>query len=321
MISDSRKYGIIRHGVVAAYDKDAMSAVIQPDGPGGLIKDVICLFTRYDPNTNAFSFRPPTARAPCIYTEIDGTYYLLGVHAPLNYTNTEFKSEFGNIDNYTPPTFQHHIITPGSVVDTNGNGAEESFTETMKTIEMVKDKLYSVWNLLNQIWENACLIFRLYSGPLDVTAEVTEEKECNTTVKVRSTLSEKEEGQQTTIDIRAGKDADIFQININGAPLIHVDKDRNVQIVAKQIDVSATEKINYTAKEINTSAQEKISYDTKEINTSASEKLNYDTKEIKTSASEKISYETKNLQTEASDKINFKSKDASFMDCDKVELP
>lgn len=244
--------GEIKVGFVTAYDQNTMTAVIQPEGLGGIIKDVVCLFDRYDPKNGAFSFRAPSENSPCLYTTIKGTTYLLGLFPPENMTEegSKFESLYGNTTNRTPPGMLQPIVKPGNTIDTNSMGSEDTFTDTMKKIIMFPKKLYSIWNIMNCIWENMCMIFRLYSAPLDVTAEVTKDDECNTTVKVRKVVKEREEDATTMIDLRMGKDADIIQMNINGKPFIHVDGDRNVIIMAGNIDLNA-KNINYNSDTFN----------------------------------------------------------------------
>lgn len=245
--------GIVLKGTILGYDQENMTATIASENPVGIIYNVVCLFDRCDYKNAAYSFRAPSEGADCIYTTINGTTYLLGIFPPVNLTDetcNSFKSDYGNTRSRKPKTMLQHKVKPGNTIDTNSMGSEDTFTDTMKKIIMAPNKLSSIWNIMNSIWENICLIFRLYSGPMDVTCEVDEKEKCNTTVKVRREICERKEDATTTIDLRMGNDADIIQLNINGAPLLHVDQDRNVIIIAKKIDLTATQ-INYNADEFN----------------------------------------------------------------------
>lgn len=247
--------GDIKKGKVIGYDQESMTAIIEPeDMPGVNIQNVVCLFDRYDENNNAFSFRAPSVGSPCIYTKIGNETFLLGLYPPLNITDksdeVEDNSLYGGILTRKPKGMRQYSVEPGNIIDTNSFGSEDSFSDTMKKIVIFPKKLSSIWNALNFVWENICLIFRLYTGAMDITSEVNTDNTCDTTLKFRKTLTEREQNATTIVDLRIGNDANVIKLFINGKPFVHVDADRNVEVIAKQIDVHATN-INFDANEFN----------------------------------------------------------------------
>jgi len=244
--------GEVKTGIVTKYDETTMTAVIQDSE--GIMHNVVCLFDRYDPKTGAYSFRAPSEESPCLYTTIGETTYLLGLFPPLNMTPEGIhpkNSSCNNTENRTPQGMLESIVKPGNVIDTNSNGSKENFTDSEKNIILASGKLESLWNLINFVWKNTCQMFKLYSGPMDVTAEVTDKEECNTTIKWRKTLEERKDGvKHTLLDLRIGKDAGVVELQVNGSTLLHIYENKDILLIANDIKINA-KKIEYNADEVN----------------------------------------------------------------------
>lgn len=236
--------------IVNGYDPTTMTATITPYDGSGLIRNAVCQFSRYDPTNAAFSVTPPCIGAPCLYTQIGGETFILNTFPPMN-INTEDnqnQSPLSAFQNRTPTEMSNNNTLPGNTSSTTSFGSEETLTDMTKKIIIVADKLSSIWNMLNCVWENICSIFRLRTAGVDVLCEVNEANETNTTINVRRTTGERT--GVSVINLEMGTDADIITLKINDVEFLHIDAERNVTLTAKNIDVNALN-INYNADEFN----------------------------------------------------------------------
>lgn len=241
----------INRGIVSGYDAKTCTAIVIPYNGSGILRDVICPFSRYDPVNGAYSVTPPCIGSPCIYVEDGGETVILALYPPANF-NTEgtenVVSPFSSTISRTPTEMQNKNTLPGNPSATTSLGAEETFTDSMKKLILSPGKLSSVWNLLNCVWENVCSIFKLYSSGADVECDVDTENNTNTRIRVRRTVSEKE--SVSVIDLNLGKNADIIKLLIDGVEYLHIDAERNTSITAKAVTLNATT-ITFNADELN----------------------------------------------------------------------
>lgn len=233
--------GLIRRGIVTAYDPNTMTATVVPYDGSGILQNVVCQFSRYDPRNGAYAVTPPSINAPCLFTQAGEETFILGTFSPINVnadTNGQVLSPTNATINRGPSTMRNSGTLPGNPSATTSMGAEETFTDNMKKIIMSPGKLASIWNMLNCIWENWCSIFRLRSGPADIFCEVDTSDNTNTTINVRRTVEERT--GTSVVNLNIGKDADVIQLNINGVEFLHVDADRNTTITAKNVTLNGT---------------------------------------------------------------------------------
>lgn len=234
--------GTLGRATVVGYDSTTMTARISPYTGGSIIDNVVCPFTRNDPQSGAYSITPPSIGSQCLYTEILGEVIIIALFPPANFnciTNKDRTSPLSATINRTPNDMLNVNTTPGNTSNTNALGSEEAFTDMMKKIIMSPGKLSSVWNLLNCVWANICSIFRLQSGGVDVFCEVDSNNNTNTTINVRRTVGEKETG--SVINLQLGQDAGIITLNINGEEYLHADAERNTTITAKRVVLNGTD--------------------------------------------------------------------------------
>jgi hypothetical protein len=233
--------GVISRGIVTGYDPNTMTATIVPYDGSGVLQNVVCQFSRYDPRNGAFAITPPSINSPCLFTRTGEETFILGTFPPINAnaeSNNSVSSPLNATVNRGPSAMRNSGTLPGNPSATTSMGAEETFTDNMKKIIMSPGKLASIWNLLNCIWENWCSIFRLRSGPADVFCEVGTDDTTNTTINVRRTAGER--SGISVVNLNIGQTADVIQLNINGAEFLHVDADRNTTITAKNVNLTGT---------------------------------------------------------------------------------
>ena len=71
--------GTLGRATVVGYDANTMTARISPYTGGSIIDDVVCPFTRNDPQSGAYSITPPSIGSQCLYTEILGEVIIIAI--------------------------------------------------------------------------------------------------------------------------------------------------------------------------------------------------------------------------------------------------
>lgn len=242
------KTPVIGRGIVAAYDKTRMTAIVVPYDGSATLTDVACPFLRSDITNGAYSFTPPTVGSPCIYVKAGGETYILAIYTPVNLSgkNTAI-SPYGQSISRVPDAMTNADTLPGNTSSTNSLGSEESFTDTMKRIIMIPSKLSSIWNIVNCVWENVCTIFRLTAAGFDIKAECNSLDKTDTIIRVRRSVNEN--GGPSAITLVMGNTADVLSLAIDGSEILHIDGEKNVTINSANVVVK-TNDVDWTAANI-----------------------------------------------------------------------
>lgn len=253
------KQPVIGRGIVSAYDKTRMTAIVVPYDGSAVLSDVACPFLRSDITNGAYSFTPPTVGTPCIYVRAGGETYILALYAPVNLTSdVSTISPYGQNINRVPSGMENAHTLPGNTSSTNSLGSEESLTDTMKRIIMIPSRLSSIWNIVNCVWENVCTIFRLSAAGLDIQAECNSLNKTDTIIRVRR--SSNENGGPSAISLIMGNTADVLSVAIDGSEILHIDANKNVTINATDVTCNVnnvaltSENVDWTANNINITA-------------------------------------------------------------------
>ena len=88
--------GLIRRGIVTAYDPNTMTATVVPYDGSGILQNVVCQFSRYDPRNGAYAVTPPSINAPCLFTQAGEETFILGTFSPINVNAVSEANNMGN---------------------------------------------------------------------------------------------------------------------------------------------------------------------------------------------------------------------------------
>lgn len=242
----------IGRGIVSAYDKTRMTAIVVPYDGTATLTDVACPFLRSDATNGAYSFTPPTVGAPCIYVRAGGETYIIALYTPVNLTSDVVSvSPYGQNISRIPEAMSNADTLPGNTSSTNALGSEECLTDVMKKIVMIPNRLSSIWNIVNCVWENVCTIFRLSAAGFDIKAECSALNKTDTIVRVRRSTNE--QGGPAAITLVMGNTADVLALSIDGSELLHIDGNKNIILNTANVKVN-TDTVDWTANNINITA-------------------------------------------------------------------
>ena len=228
-----------KQGIVALYDSNTQTAIVN-DRWGNTYENVGVPFKRYDLAQGAFSCTPPTSGATCLFGQSDvGDWYIIAiVNGPINIDgDSSPDSNPLNIPlNRTARNSTIGNTKAGNSIDTTSMQAEFVKSDSLYKIKMTPI-FYSCWHLVNMLWENMCNAFSFISAGFDLIVNVDGAYNTDTVITARRTTGEKNGVPCLELDI--GKTADIVKIKVNGEDFLHLDADKNVTIVAKDIKLTA----------------------------------------------------------------------------------
>ena len=241
--------GSVELGIVNAYDPATCTAEVTSYDGVNRYYNVGVSMSSYDTANGVYSYTPPSIGAPCLFTTVGGETFIIGQYAPPNIgyapdtispistTVNRAVDEMGKTDDHLPGDWQM----------TSQSGAEISFRNMLFSIKM-NPLFYSVWNILNGIWDNMCNIFKFKSSGADVSVNVDEAGNTNTSIQVRTSSSQAD--GTPAVDLQIGADAGVILLKINGNNFCHIDENRHV--------ILETDDIDLTAKDVHVTAENMI---------------------------------------------------------------
>lgn len=215
-----------------------------------ILNSVVCPVVYHDPKTGAFSMTPPCTGSLCFGAVHKGHAYILQIFTPPNLSPSDAASCANLSDshiNRSTSTALSKELVPGQTYSVNAYGGSETFSSTVKKIDMVPGKLSTTWNIMNNCWDTVCTQYNLRSSAMDVKSEANDSNDTNTTLTFKKATGE----APGCVTIDVGADAGVLNIKIAGKDFLHVDEDRNVTLTIKDMNIISSGNINISANEVN----------------------------------------------------------------------
>lgn len=230
--------GNLQMGIVNSYDPVTCTAeVTSYDGLHRYYNAGISM-SSYDNANGIYSYTPPSIGAPCLFTVINGEAMIITQYAPpnLGYASDTASSTSATVSRAVDEMATEDQHLPGDWQLTSQSGAEVYLRNMVFGIKM-NPLFYSVWNLLNNVWDTMCNVFKFSSPAADMLVDFTEGGATNVGIQVRSSVSQRD--GVPSIDLQLGADAGVLLLKINGTNLCHIDENKNISLHTKNITISA----------------------------------------------------------------------------------
>lgn len=231
--------GTLQMGIVNSWDPTTMTAEVTAFDGSAKHYNVGVIMQSCDIGNGTYSFTPPSIGAPCLFTKVSGETMIIGQYAPANLGGNEgISSTTGATINRSVDEMPNQDHLPGDSVSTSQNGISISKKGMTYSIEM-SPIFYSIWNLMNNVWDTMCNIFKFSAPAADVLVDVSGGGATNVDISVRKSSGER--GGTPAINLKMGADADVVLLKINGQDFCHVDLQRNVTLNVKKMTIIGDE--------------------------------------------------------------------------------
>lgn len=226
-------------GVVNTYDPATMTAEVTAFDGSAHHVNVGMMMQSCDIGNGVYSFTPPSIGVPCLFTKVSGETVILGQYAPPNIGgNDSISSSTGATVNRSVDEMPNNEHLPGDWMVSSQSGAEVALRNMVFGIQM-SPIFYSVWNMMNSVWDTMCNIFKFSAPAADVLVDVSDNNETNINIAVRKSTGER--GGTPAINLLMGNDADVITLKINGEEFCHVDLERNITLNVKKMSIIGDE--------------------------------------------------------------------------------
>lgn len=234
----STSQGSIQMGIVNSWDPATMTAEVTSFDGSAHHYNVGVMMKQCDIGNGVYDFTPPSIGSTCMFTKVSGEAIILGAYAPPNLGgNADISSSTGATMNRSSGEMPNEDHLPGDSVSTSANGM--SISKKGMTYEISMNPLfYSIWNLMNNVWDNMCNVFKFSAPAADILVDV-EGSSTNVDISVRKSAGER--GGTPAINLNMGTAANVIKLKINGQDFCHVDIDRNVTLNVKKMTIVGEE--------------------------------------------------------------------------------
>jgi hypothetical protein len=231
--------GTIQMGIVNSWDPATMTAEVTAFDGSAHHYNVGVMMQSCDIGNGVYSFTPPSIGAPCMFTKVSGETMILGQYAPPNLGgNEDISSTTGSTLNRSVEEMPNADHLPGDQIMTSQSGAQVYLRNMVYGIEM-SPIFYSIWNLMNSVWDTMCNIFKFSAPAADILVDVDGSGSTNVDISVRRSAGER--NGTPAINLNMGANAGVINLKINGQSFLHVDIERNVTLNVKKMTVIGDE--------------------------------------------------------------------------------
>lgn len=227
--------GNLQLGIVNSWDSTTMTGEVTAFDGSGKYYNVGIMMQSCDVGNGAYSFTPPAIGNTCLFSHVSGEVVIVGQYAPPNLgDNSAVDSPLGATMNRSTEDMPNEDHLPGDCVSTSQSGMKITKTGSKYAIEM-SPKFFSVWNMINNVWDTACDIFKFSSPAADVLV-TGDGGASNVEITVRKSPGER--GTEGAVNLKIGANAGLINLKINGKDFLHVDNERNVTLSVKNMTIT-----------------------------------------------------------------------------------